>query len=150
MFLTHLREERLIGTLNTYKLLEDLIWFDGTDLIVVPSGFVYNGGSVPRPLWWFIPPKGTNADRAFCLHDFLYGSKLYTKEKADVLMKHAMIADNFSPIRTEAAYTAVMLFGHKAWNRTTDKEAYVLRNWGEEHAATYEFQELRTCWLQSS
>lgn len=38
--------------------------------ITVPTGFVSDGASVPRPLWWFLPSWGTYS-RAAVVHDFL-------------------------------------------------------------------------------
>lgn len=143
MFRTPLREERIIGTRNTYKLLEELVWDDGVTLIVVPKGFIYNGGSVPQALWWFIPPKGSKADRAFCLHDFLYASHMCSRKRADQLMLDAMVFDKFDYVRREAAYRAVRLFGDKAWNENTADKAFLIKQWGLDSAKAYELRTIR-------
>lgn len=47
-------------------LLEPLTWRG----ITVPAGFMTDGASVPRILWWFLPPWGDRATRAAIIHDF--------------------------------------------------------------------------------
>jgi hypothetical protein len=38
--------------------------------ITVPKGFMTDGASMPRPLWWFLPPWGDRATVAAVFHDF--------------------------------------------------------------------------------
>ncbi len=40
------------------------------NIITVPQGFVTDGASVPRPLWWFLPTWGSYS-RAAVVHDYL-------------------------------------------------------------------------------
>jgi hypothetical protein len=40
----------------------------------VPEGFVCDGASVPRPLWFFRPPDGLHRAAAVA-HDWLYANK---------------------------------------------------------------------------
>lgn len=40
--------------------------------VTIPFGFVSDGASLPRFLWWFMPPWGDRATRAAILHDWLY------------------------------------------------------------------------------
>jgi hypothetical protein len=57
------------------RLQEDLIWeadeLGSGRIIVVPKGFTSDGASVPRLLWWFLPPWGDKSTRAAILHDYL-------------------------------------------------------------------------------
>lgn len=39
--------------------------------ITVPAGTMSDGATVPRPLWWFLPPWGDPATIAAILHDYL-------------------------------------------------------------------------------
>ena len=80
-----------------YALLkEPLIWeidYLGSGLrITVPAGFHSDGATVPRPLWWLMPPWGDKGTRAAILHDYLLeeleaGRKphelINTRERAD-------------------------------------------------------------------
>jgi len=56
-------------------LLESLVWEcdeKGSGLLVtVPFGFVSDGASVPRFLWWLMPAWGDRGTRAAILHDFI-------------------------------------------------------------------------------
>lgn len=47
-------------------LLEPVGWRG----ITLPSGFMSDGASVPRFLWWFLPPWGDRATVAALVHDF--------------------------------------------------------------------------------
>lgn len=37
----------------------------------LPAGFMSDGASVPRPLWWFLPPWGDRSTIAALFHDWL-------------------------------------------------------------------------------
>jgi len=39
--------------------------------IEIPAGTMSDGATVPRLLWWFLPPWGDRATPAAVLHDFL-------------------------------------------------------------------------------
>lgn len=47
-------------------LLEPLSWRG----ITVPAGYMSDGASVPRPLWWLLPPWGDVGTRAALFHDY--------------------------------------------------------------------------------
>lgn len=50
--------------------LEPVTWV--SDLtITVPAGYMSDGASVPRPLWWFLPPWGDPGTFAALVHDYL-------------------------------------------------------------------------------
>jgi len=57
------------------QLLEPLVWecdFKGSGLTVtVPAGFITDGASVPRLLWWLMPAWGDKGTRAAMVHDYL-------------------------------------------------------------------------------
>jgi hypothetical protein len=42
------------------------------DIVDVPAGFLTDGASVPRWLWWLLPTWGSYS-RAAALHDFIIG-----------------------------------------------------------------------------
>ena len=44
---------------------------DDSAFVEVPTGFVTDFASVPRPLWWWIAPWGRHG-RAAIVHDYLY------------------------------------------------------------------------------
>ena len=40
-------------------------------ICVIPQGFVFDGASIPRPLWWFLSPTGIMLIPGL-VHDFAY------------------------------------------------------------------------------
>lgn len=52
--------------------LNDILWDDGRGFaMIIPAGTMSDGATVPRPLWWFLPPWGDRATWAAVLHDYL-------------------------------------------------------------------------------
>ena len=49
--------------------LAPVTWSGGP--ITIPAGYMSDGASVPRYLWWFLPPWGDRATFAALLHDYL-------------------------------------------------------------------------------
>jgi len=56
----------------------------------VPAGFVTDGASVPRPLWWFLPAWGRYS-RAAVVHDYLCRNKIVSRAEADRVFFDAMV-----------------------------------------------------------
>lgn len=46
-------------------------WTSDTVQVAIPAGYMSDGASVPRFLWWFLPPWGDRATFAALLHDYL-------------------------------------------------------------------------------
>jgi hypothetical protein len=46
---------------------------DGS-VINIPKGFIWDGASIPKWLWWLFP-KIQLSSIVFCIHDFLYSDK---------------------------------------------------------------------------
>lgn len=60
-----------------YRLLNTLEFeLSDTSSITIQEGFVWDLSSVPRLLWWLLPPDG-DFDVAYLIHDYLY---IYKKE----------------------------------------------------------------------
>ncbi|KKL66348.1 hypothetical protein LCGC14_2145860, partial [marine sediment metagenome] len=55
---------------------------DSTEVVEVPQGFTTDFASVPRVVWWLIPPDGQYTQAAV-VHDFLYFSQTTTRIEAD-------------------------------------------------------------------
>jgi len=66
--------------------------------VTVPAGFITDGASVPRPLWWFIPSWGSYS-RAAVVHDYLClqlaqgtpHASAPTRKAADAIFYDAMV-----------------------------------------------------------
>jgi len=48
-------------------------------IIVIPDGFVFNGSSSPRGIWWLFPSYGDFSFAAL-LHDWLYEEKYLSED----------------------------------------------------------------------
>jgi hypothetical protein len=46
-------------------------WQHGGIYALIPASYMSDGASVPRWLWWFLPPWGDRATFAALLHDYL-------------------------------------------------------------------------------
>jgi hypothetical protein len=64
--------------------------------ITLPAGFMSDGASVPRALWWFMPPWGDRSTLAALFHDFVCEARpplpgLETRAACDRLLYDALI-----------------------------------------------------------
>lgn len=90
--------------------------------IIIPGGFECDLSSVPRVLWWLIAPFELSI-KAPLVHDFLYkaggflpvSGETLTRKDVDELFLRIMREEQVAGWRSCAAYTAVRLFGGKAW-----------------------------------
>ena len=100
------------------RLLEDVIYHVGSpnskDQIVVPAGFVFDGGSVPRFLWPILDPWGS-ASKAFLLHDYLYHTGERSRLVSDAIFMEAMEVLGVGFIKRKLLYRGVRIGGWAAW-----------------------------------
>ena len=83
----------------------------------VPADFVTDFASVPRCLWWIVPPWGRYFPAAV-VHDWLYSTHDRPREDADRIFLMLMDALKIPTWRRRAMYIAVRLFGEHAWNES--------------------------------
>lgn len=110
-----------------YALACDLRYLArGGTLYAIPRGFVSDGASVPRPLWWLYPPFGGDYDRAVFLHDYLYqyaelckgkDAEHIDRETCDALFLEAMEADKFRESGRWTVHKGVRLGGWWGWRK---------------------------------
>lgn len=74
----------------------------------VPSGFVFDGASVPRIFWWFMDPA-TDAFEASCIHDYYLSINNRTAHQEFYL---ALLAYRVNKFRSFVAYVFVSVY-HK-------------------------------------
>jgi len=81
-----------------YKINEDF---------VIPAGFKSDGATIPRLLWWFIPPFKPKYLPAVIVHDYLCNLEKY--RQADVWFSYLLlqIEDSF---KTRMMIRAVKLY----------------------------------------
>lgn len=63
--------------------------YPSDDVITVPDGFETDFASVPRILWWLIPPTGRYG-KACVVHDWLYVTKTRPRIESDAIFLEAM------------------------------------------------------------
>jgi hypothetical protein len=86
---------------------------DGT-MITVPVGFVTDFASIPRAIWVLEPPYGKYSWGAV-VHDWLYSTQPFSKERADLIFLEAMESHGVGDFIRHALYEAVKEFGWCAW-----------------------------------
>ncbi len=91
----------------------------GIETIHVFKGFIHNFASVPRFLWWWLPPTGRYGSAAI-VHDYLceQAQKYHnyiapTHKVAAAIFRDAMQELGVSGFRRNAMYWAVIAFGPK-------------------------------------
>lgn len=92
----------------------------------IPVGFETDGGSVPRPLWWWMPPFGDDAEAGYCLHDYCYkfAERLpgddhghMSRRTADDLLREAAVAEGLPSARARIIWMGVRAGGWSIWRR---------------------------------
>ena len=89
---------------------------DSDDKIVVRNGFVTDFASVPRLLWWLLPPWGTYG-KAAVIHDYMYQTRTRTRKQADDIFLEAMEVLSVAKWKRALMYRAVRVFGGFIWKR---------------------------------
>jgi len=96
--------------------------------IRVPKGFIFNGASIPRPLWPFLAPTGILFLPSL-LHDFGYKYQCLLGIESTILLQSANRAQfdkvfrslsievNRLKVVSNIAWGFLYLFGWKAWNQ---------------------------------
>lgn len=105
-----------------FMLDTDLKWRIGETekQIVVPSGFVSDGASVPKIFWPLgLVPYGSHG-RATVVHDFLYWFQQCSRNQADNIMLIALKESGVSFFKRLILTVGVKLFGKRAWRGNAD------------------------------
>lgn len=118
-FLNPIRAEDLNDGVHR-KLLESITYHIGgpnsSDKIVIPSGFITDGGSVPRALWSIVNPWG-RASKAYVLHDWMYKNQERSRLVSDATLLEAMEVLGVNLIQRWLVYRGVRIGGWVAWNK---------------------------------
>lgn len=100
-------------------------WMVASDWVVIadgkrfeiPAGFIYDGSSIPRFLWWLFPPGYASAWEAACFHDWCYAfdHKRISKADADEAFRDIMLKQGAKPWIAKMFHVAVSCFGRGGW-----------------------------------
>lgn len=83
--------------------------------VTIEAGYLCDGATTPRWLWWFLPPWGDISTRAAILHDYICGlldegrpvAGCETRANCDREFHHALLALGVSAWRAAIAYAGV-------------------------------------------
>lgn len=106
-------ERRYLDAWETQAPFE--VYLNDGRKIVVPKGFVYDKGSVPRLAWGLIPRDDRAGVIAFLVHDYLYESKMTTRKEADQIMYELLRLGGMSWLRAQMAHKAVRMAVWNTW-----------------------------------
>jgi len=104
----------LVKDWRKWRLEQELVYRD----IRVPVGYITDGASVPRPLWWLLPSWGRYS-RASVVHDYLCDQIVKraphpaapTARKADAIFYQAMKDSGVNATIRWLMWAAVRLAG---------------------------------------
>jgi hypothetical protein len=85
-----------------------------THRVIVPRGFLFDGASIPRALWWFASPVNDWLAGAV-LHDYLYYTRCCRRAVADDFLRQIVSREGHSKTYVSAVYNAVRWGGKGAW-----------------------------------
>lgn len=93
------------------------------NVLIVPKGFKTDLASIPRVLWWVIPPFGKH-NEASVVHDYLYKTHTYPQAKCDKIFLAILRMYGVNVLIRTILYVGVRLFGFIKYNhvkRTRNK-----------------------------
>lgn len=94
------------------RLLRELVFADTQRIWVAPVGALFNGASIPSPLWPLVgSPFIGRYRRAAVLHDYFCWEKEEQWEQVHLMFYHAMLADNVPEDKARLMWNGVYLFG---------------------------------------
>ena len=130
------RLERLYGLMH--RVVDDRwvcngIWVGCNSIVDVDilSGFVFDGCSVPRSLWWIAGnPFEVPRVIAALVHDWLYTAKVCERKTADLIYRGVCRKVGLSAFRSWFEYLVLRLFGWIAWEAVSDVDEAEARKHG--------------------
>ncbi|MCI4437556.1 MAG: DUF1353 domain-containing protein [Ignisphaera sp.] len=123
-FISNLVTERVMTEDYCWILQEPLIYENNKYRITVYDGFDFDFASIPYLFRGIIPKNGMKYDRASCLHDALYSSKILSKKECDNLFLEAMLIDGVNSVLASLMYEAVNIAGSSAYEDQEDLSKY--------------------------
>lgn len=103
---------------DTFELLHRLIYRNDDFEITIYKHFDFDGASIPRIFWSLIgSPMTGKYTKSGCLHDALYASKLFSREKCDSLFLEAMKSEGVGAILRYTIFRAVRIGGFMAYGK---------------------------------
>lgn len=120
-----IKMKRVYGnnSINNYELLENVSFeLSNGKRIIILKGYKWDLSSVPRFLWWLLPPDGDFQIGAL-IHDFLYENKIEKRSFCDKEMYKWSSAtsstkkSSFRNIDNKIRLIGVQLFGWYVYSK---------------------------------
>lgn len=119
-FLTNLDVRRLWKGCD-WKLLAPFVALIDGERLEVPAGFVTDFASVPRlPLAFLL--AGDTGHRAATLHDWLYSTMHFPREKCDEIFRAALEAEGIGAFTRSLMHAGVRLGGASHFGQSQVQE----------------------------
>ena len=112
----------------TLKLNQNVLVCVGYHRMVIPQGFITDGGSVPCGLWNWFNPLDPEYFPATLIHDFLYVTEYFPRGKCDQIFYEALRALKINRVKAYLMFLAVRVGGQNSWNIRTRKQVIDSRN----------------------
>ncbi len=100
------------GSSRVFRVRRYYRYVSSVGMIIVPTGFLTDGASIPRIFWSIFSPVGSTFPAAV-IHDFLYSkhNTEYSRDESDRIFKEAMFNLGIGWVTRETVYRAVRMFG---------------------------------------
>jgi len=108
------------------RMLAMFRYFSSYGVVVIPTGFLSDGASIPRIFWNIFSPFGLYL-KAALIHDFLYSKdsdEIFKCDRstADLIFKEAMFNLGIGWVKRETIYRAVRLGGWMSYKKKFSHE----------------------------
>ncbi len=99
-----------------YELLEDLEFEFGSETIIVPRYYSYDGATIPSLAWQSIyTPFDPIVMTPALVHDWLYANHQLEKVDADSVFRKLLCDNGVPAVKADLMYRGVEFFGAAAW-----------------------------------
>lgn len=103
----------LLETIRPVEYRSDLL---PEGVLIIGSGFITDGASIPYGLWWLTgDPFLPRYQRATLLHDYLYRHQVGTQKAADLLFLYLLKMNGVGKFRRGLMWAALRAFGWLYW-----------------------------------
>ena len=114
-YTVYARDPSLAITTEAVRFVHEQL--EGGELII-PSGTLTDGASIPRPFRWIIgQPLNTRFWRGSLIHDVLYDQEIGSRSDADDIFYDYLKLDGVGKIRRMLMWIGVRIAFWKGWGR---------------------------------
>lgn len=123
----HMKKAVAYAGKDRIVLMDDLTAHWSSWTIRVKAGYESDGASIPRAAWRVAGHPFEEVLGAALVHDILYDTEWWPRDKTDDCFRDLMKACGVGPIRRGIIYRAVRLGGGFTWKKHTDESKAAAR-----------------------